>query len=205
MFGMAYPAKLSRAAVIDAALALVDAGGRGALGMRALAEALGVRPASLYKHVGDLATLEAHLAEAAAAELAARIDAARERVGPDADPAAGLRAAADAYVGFAVERPARYALLGAPPPAEDAAGGGLNTERKALWNRLLAVVGALTGDRDDTAAAVAAWSFLHGFVTLKAAGLFGASGPHGALERGIDALARGLGGGAHDGRGDSPG
>jgi AcrR family transcriptional regulator len=205
MFGMPYPAKLSRPAVINAALALVDAGGGGALGMRALAEALDVRPASLYKHVGDLATLEAHLAETAAAELAARIDAVRERLGPDADPAAGLRAAADAYVGFARERPARYALLGSPPPAEDAAGGGLNTERKSLWNRLLAVVGALTGDPDDTAAAVVAWSYLHGFVTLEAAGLFGASGPRGALARGIDALARGLGGGAHDARRDPRG
>jgi hypothetical protein len=48
-------------------------------------------------------------------------------------------------VRFAAERPALYALLTTP-----AAPGQPGAERKALWNRLLAVVGALTGDVDDT-------------------------------------------------------
>jgi AcrR family transcriptional regulator len=192
MFAMPYPAKLSRTEIVGAALDLVDAGGRGALGMRAVAESLGVRPASLYKHVGDLATLEAHLAEAAAAELAGRLDAVCDGTGASADPGTRLRAVCEAYIGFAREHPARYALLGTPPPAGDAAGGGLNVERKAVWNRLLSVVGSLTGDADDTASAVAVWAFLHGFVTLEQTGLFGATGPRGGFERGIDALATGL-------------
>lgn len=192
LYAVPYPAKLSRAAVVDAALALLDARGREALGMRAVADALGVRPASLYKHVGDLAGLEALLAEAAAAELAGALDAALARLRPTAAPAAVLRGVGDAYVRFARERPARYALVSATPTPAGADPTRPNVERKALWNRLLAIVGALTGDPDDTGAAVAVWAFLHGFVALETAGLYGASGPRGGLARGVDALARGL-------------
>ncbi|MDC0671212.1 TetR/AcrR family transcriptional regulator C-terminal domain-containing protein [Nannocystis radixulma] len=42
---------LSRQRVVAAAIALVDAEGRGALTMRSLADALGVQPMSLYNHV----------------------------------------------------------------------------------------------------------------------------------------------------------
>jgi AcrR family transcriptional regulator len=189
---VAYPAKLSRAAVVEAARTLVERDGRSALGVRAVADALGVRPASLYKHVGDLAGLEGLLAEAAAAAMAGAIDDALAAVPAEADGAAAdgvaaLRATADAYVRFAADRPALYALLTTP-----AAPGQPAAERKALWNRLLAVVGALTGDVDDTGAAVATWAFLHGYAALGAAGLYGASGPRGGLARGVDALARGL-------------
>jgi len=41
---------------------------------------------------------------------------------------------------------------------------------------------------DDTAAAVATWSFLHGYATLEHSGAFGASGPKGGLERGVEAF-----------------
>ncbi len=195
MFAVPYPSKLSRQAVVDAALALVEREGAAALGMRAVADALGVRPASLYKHVGDLAGLEALLAESAAAALSAHLDAALARAEPPADATTALRRTADAYVRFARERPALYAYLTAGAASAGAAPAAPPVpaaERKALWNRLLAVVGALTGDPDDTPGAVAAWAFLHGFVALEQAGAYGASGPRGGLARGVDALARGL-------------
>jgi hypothetical protein len=58
---------------------------------------------------------------------------------------------------------------------------------KALWNAILAHVGAIT-NRDATPEAVALWSFLHGYATLERNGAFGASGPKGALEIGLEAL-----------------
>lgn len=189
---MPYPAKLSQGAVVDAGLALLDAAGPAALGMRAVADVLGVRPASLYKHVGDLAGLEALLAERVAAGLSAELDAALAGVPPGADAEATLAAFADAYIAFARRVPSRYALFSATPyavPADPARPGG---ERRALWARLLAAVGAVTGDPDDTAAAVSVWAFLHGFAVLERGGLFGASGPRGGLARGVGALARGL-------------
>ena len=64
--------------------------------------------------------------------------------------------------------------------------------RAALWTRLLQVVGDLTGSADDTEAAVALWAFLHGFITLERAGLFGTPGPKGGFARGVKAMAAGL-------------
>jgi hypothetical protein len=151
-----------------------------------------VRPASLYKHVGDLAGLEALLAESAATTLGGHLDTVLAAHESDCDcdraSAAAFMAAADAYVQFARRYPARYVLLTASAPSSPDAG----IARKALWNRLLTIVGTRAGDADDTGAAAAVWSLLHGFVALEQAGLFGASGPHGALARGIDALARGF-------------
>ena len=46
---MVYPSKLSRESVVGAARALIGEQGVPALGMRAVAARLGVRPASLYK------------------------------------------------------------------------------------------------------------------------------------------------------------
>ena len=59
---------------------------------------------------------------------------------------------------------------------------------KAIWNLLLEVVTAISGHPDDTAAAVATWSFLHGYVTLEHSNPFGVSGPKGGLEQGVEAF-----------------
>jgi AcrR family transcriptional regulator len=55
--------------IVDAAMAVVDAGGLDALSMRAVAEALGTGPASLYAHVAGKDELLALLIERAAGEL----------------------------------------------------------------------------------------------------------------------------------------
>lgn len=57
------PRQFDDAAVIDAALALLDEGGPTALSVRSLAAALGVRPNSVYTYVADRAGLEAAIAE----------------------------------------------------------------------------------------------------------------------------------------------
>ncbi|GAA4405331.1 TetR/AcrR family transcriptional regulator [Tsukamurella soli] len=54
---------LTRDAVVDAALAVIDKGGVGAVGMRAVARTLGVDPKSLYNHVADLDDVLDALAE----------------------------------------------------------------------------------------------------------------------------------------------
>lgn len=59
---------------------------------------------------------------------------------------------------------------------------------KHLWNTLLRLVGKLSLHPDDTDHAVALWVFLHGYVALERSGMFGASGPQGGLEAGLDAL-----------------
>lgn len=196
---MVYPAKLSLNAILDAAEQILDMQGVAALGMRSVAEQLGVRATSLYKHVGDLAGLQERLAERFAEQLTARLSSAlsTERAAsahddsPRPAPPAALSVVAREYLMFASEHAARYQLLttefvaGERDPAPRVA-------RKALWNLLLGAVGELTHDPDDTSAAVATWAYLHGFVALQQAGLFGASGPRDGFERGISALLRGL-------------
>ena len=60
---------LSRERIVDAALAIVDAGGLDALSMRAVAQALDTGPASLYAHIGDKDELLGLLIERVAREL----------------------------------------------------------------------------------------------------------------------------------------
>jgi hypothetical protein len=54
------------------------------------------------------------------------------------------------------------------------------------------VVDSVDTPADDTDAAVALWAFLHGFITLERAGLFGTPGPKGGFARGVKAMAAGL-------------
>lgn len=208
---MVYPSKLSRESVVGAALSLIREQGADALGMRAVALRLSVRPASLYKHVIDLAGLQALLAEHAAGELLAAIDGAIAR----APRAAGVESQkmpmlfmANEYLRFAREQPALYAMLtsqggllsSAPSPSVTAAQtiphaipqAIPQTARTALSKRLMQVVGELTGSPDDAEAAVALWAFLHGFITLERDGMFGPNSPKGGFARGVRAMAAGL-------------
>ncbi len=181
---MPYPAKLTAQKILAAALGLLESGGPNALGMRPLADALGVRPSSLYRYYPErealLGALEAH----AARDLHAAL---RDAAGGH-DPAAALTAAAHAYLGYVRAHPHLYTLLlrpKAPYTAEPGPG-------KELWNEVLALVGAVTGNPDDTAATVALWAYLHGFTLLEQSGQFGSSGPKGGFERGLDALMSGF-------------
>lgn len=181
---MPYPAKTSPEAILNAARDLLERAGPGGLNMRSLAERLGLRASSLYRHYPDKTALEAALADETARDLhAAMQSASADRTGADA-----LRRAAHAYPAYAREHPELYALIHAPRTpyvAEPGAG-------KDLWNLVLSLVGGVTGNPDDTAGAVALWSFLHGFVSLERSGAFGISGPQAGFERGLEAFAAGL-------------
>jgi AcrR family transcriptional regulator len=180
---MPYPKKIDPQAMVDGALEIIRRDGWAALSMRQLAAELGVRASSLYRHFASREDLEHALAESAAAKLRERMELASEGL----DVPGTFRAVAGEYVAFAKDEPALFELLMSPgartkPPVEG----------KRLWNLILRVVGAVTGRADDTAAAVAVWSFLHGFAMLAKTGQFGASGPKQGYEVGLEALRRGL-------------
>jgi AcrR family transcriptional regulator len=71
---------LSRGAIIDAALALVDAEGLAALNMRRLAERLGSKPMSLYRHIPSKAALLDELAQAVLANVVIASDTDTEPI-----------------------------------------------------------------------------------------------------------------------------
>lgn len=181
---MPYPAKTSREEIIDAALELLEHRGPAALSMRTLASKLGVNASSLYHHVSGKEGLEKALADEGARLLSKRLKTATHHQSAEE----ALKTTAKTYLSFANERPALYDLMLAPrPPTKAEAGAG-----KDLWNFVLARLSAVTGREDDTAAAVAFWSFLHGFVSLERSGLFGLSGARGGLEVGVKAFLMGL-------------
>jgi len=182
---MPFPAKTSPEAILRQAVTLLDRDGPDALSMRTLADALHVRPSSLYRHYPDRAALEQAIADHTISELHHALETAtRDRTGPDA-----LHAAAHAYLAYARAHPHRYDLMLAPrPPAPATPGPG-----KQLWNLVLSLLSPITRHPDDTNAAVAFWAFLHGFIALERSGLFGQSGPQHGFDTGLHALTRGLG------------
>jgi AcrR family transcriptional regulator len=161
--------------IAAAALELLETEGADALTMRRLAQRLGIRAPSLYKHFEDKAALEAALAAVGLEESAREFEAAVEG---SAEP---IRALAHAYRAFALRRPALYRLMTEQPLPRDRLPAGVE-ERAAR-----PVLDAAGGDE---AAARAIWAFAHGLTMLELNGRFP---PHAdvdaAWERGVQAFA----------------
>jgi AcrR family transcriptional regulator len=130
---------------------LLEEEGAAALTMRRLAERLGIRAPSLYKHLPDKAALEAGIIaaglEEAAAAFAAAVDGA-----PDPLPAL-----AAAYRRFALAHPHLYRLMHDGPLPRQRLPPGLEDRTAAP---LLRVAGS-------RARARALWAFAHGMVMLE--------------------------------------
>lgn len=178
---MPYPPKTSPQAILGVALDILEQQGEQALSMRNLAERLEVKAPSLYRHFADKEALEQAMVEQGAVLLAAQLEAIHSELPPEQ----ALRAGAGVYLEFARTRPRLYSLMMGRVGLPYASG-------KALWNRFLSLIAPITHNPDDTAAAVALWSFLHGFAVLERSGMFGASGPKGGFEVGLEALLKGL-------------
>jgi AcrR family transcriptional regulator len=180
---MPYPAKTDPDQILETAIQILESEGRETLSMRKLAEALDLKAPSLYRHYADKNALEQAIAARAAAQLHVALDQAIRSL---RSPARVLHQTARTYCEFAKTHPELYDLMMTNfTPASV-------SEGKVLWNFVLEIIGRITGNADDTSAAVALWAFLHGFVTLERNGVFGPSGPKNALEVGIDALIAGL-------------
>jgi len=153
--------------VISEAAEVVDEVGWDQLTLASVADRLGVRLPSLYKHIGSLDDLRRGIGLLALAELRDVLaSTAIGRSGPDA-----LREVALAHASYARAHPGRYAsTIAAPSPGEH--------ERAELAGRVLEVVFAvlagygLAGD-DAVHATRVMRAALHGFVTLEASGAFG--------------------------------
>jgi AcrR family transcriptional regulator len=143
--------------IVAAALELLEDEGAEALSMRRLADRLGIRAPSIYKHVSGKEALEAALVSDGFAAIA---EAFEEALRSGADP---LGALARAYRRFALERPHLYRLMTERPLPRALLRPGVE-ERAAL-----PVVQAAGGDPDR---ARAAWAFAHGMVILELNGRF---------------------------------
>jgi AcrR family transcriptional regulator len=128
--------------------------------MRRVAEELGVRAPSLYKHLPDKSALEVAIISDGFAEAAAALEAAVAGAG---DP---LTAFVDAYRGFALAHPHVYRLMTEGPLPRDRMPPGLETRTA---DPLVRAVGS-------PARARAAWAFIHGMVMLELNARFPADG-----------------------------
>lgn len=181
---MAYPKLLSSADILKAAVEMVEHGGVDGLSLRALASALGVKAPSLYRYFPQKEALEGAVAEEVWNVMLSELQA----VSTAADPASKFRGTAEAYLRFARRRFPLYMFLLQHGPLKTYG----SKASKAVWNLLLDAVSGVSEQPDDTAGAVAVWSFLHGYATLEHAGAFGASGPKGGWEFGLEAFLSGF-------------
>lgn len=149
------------------------------LSLRAVAAELGVKAPSLYRYFPDKEALELAVAEEILSVMLVRFQAAAV----SADPDSRFRRVVHAYLRFARERFPLYAFV-----VQDRTERYESSAGKAVWNVLLEAASGVSGQPDDTAAAVATWSFLHGYATLEHSGAFGPSGPKGGLKRGVEAF-----------------
>ncbi|WP_406360409.1 TetR/AcrR family transcriptional regulator [Streptomyces sp. NBC_01544] len=160
-------AGLSPASITEAGAMLVDEIGFAQLSMGLVAERLGVKTPSLYKHLTGQADLAHRIAILAVTELGDAIrDATQGRAGGDA-----LAAAAQAMRTYVREHPGRYAAVNSARP------DGPDDPFIPASNRALSSLSAvLRGYHLDPAQEVHALrmlrSMLHGFSTLEVAGGF---------------------------------
>ncbi len=181
-------AGLDPAAVVAAGAALADEVGFAALSMGQLAERVGVRTPSLYKHVVNQDDLNRRIAALALAEAADAVGAATQgRAGRDA-----LAAAARAFRDFVLTHPGRYAAtIGVEPTGPD------DPIAVAGSRLLVAFTAVLRGydlapDQLDHALRALRSSF-HGFATLQSAhGFQWSADVDDSFEWLIDLVDRGL-------------
>ena len=138
--------------IVAAARAILEDEGLDALTMRRIAERLGIRAPSLYKHFPDKESLEAAIISAAFEEQAG----AFERAVEDGDDP--LEALGAAYRRFALAHPHLYRLMTDQELRRDLLAPGVEDRAGLTIYRAAG---------EDTDRARAAWAFAHGMAMLE--------------------------------------
>ncbi len=143
--------------IVDVARDLLESHGPDGVTMRAIADRLGIRAPSLYKHIRDKHDVEVALIALGFVEQSTTFaDALR---GPD-EPVAAI---ARAYRTWALAHPHLYSLMTDNPLPRDELPAGVEDAAAAP------LVAAVDGDIDR---ARALWAFAHGMVSLELAHRF---------------------------------
>ena len=164
---MAKRRRLNREAVIVQAATMSDeAGAVSAVSLTALAQALEIRPPSLYNHVDGVEDLRYGLTIYGLRQLIFELrQASQGLVGREA-----LMAIAGAYRRFAHNHPGLYPLLIRAPEPDEVELAALAQE---LLQMLLLLMASLGLQGDDALHAIRGLrAVLHGFTSLEAAGGF---------------------------------
>jgi AcrR family transcriptional regulator len=151
---------------------MMEEGGE-ALTMRRLANAVGIRAPSLYKHFADKAAVEAALIDEGFEEIAAAFEQTL------AEHGASLAAIAGVFRGFARDHPSLYRLMTSGPLPRHRLRPGVEARAAAPLLRII----------PDADLARAAWAWAHGMTILELDGRFPPEADlDDAWERGIAAF-----------------
>src|SRR3954469_5052898 len=159
------PAKLSRDAIVNAALTFLDRDGWDALTINALAMQLGTKGPSLYNHVDSLEDLRRTVRMRVIEDIIGMLNTVGD--GRTRDDA--VVAMASAYRSYAHHHPGRYSAftrmpLGGDDPEYTAA-------TRAAAAPVISVLASYGLDGDSAFyAALEFWSAMHGFVLLEMTG-----------------------------------
>ncbi len=179
-----------RAALIDAAVQILEKRGEEALTLRAVARHVGVSQAAPYHHFADKVAILAAVGEEGFLHLSAAMEDAKATAGRG--PRDILRALGVAYVRFAVRHPSHFRVMFSGILASRDC-GSLHVAAGRSFELLLGAVlaaqqaGVLI-DGDPARLALYSWSMVHGLAMLHLNGV--AEGPAGVLGT-IDELAEG--------------
>ncbi|MFJ9003755.1 TetR/AcrR family transcriptional regulator [Streptomyces canus] len=143
--------------IATAARELLEESGPTALTLRALADRLGIKAPSLYKHFPDKQAVEVELIAQMLEESAEALESAEQRA------PGSLPALAEAYRTYALAHPHLYCLSTERPLPRPALPAGLE-DRAAM-----PLMRACDGDLD---LARSVWAFAHGMVILEIHGRF---------------------------------
>ncbi|NNU17518.1 TetR/AcrR family transcriptional regulator [Parvularcula sp. ZS-1/3] len=172
-----------RAALIDAAMVIVEKDGASALSLRGVAKAIEVSPAAPYHHFKDKQKLMAAIVEAGLKKF----NQALETAANEADcPHKQLRDLGAAYVVFAAENPKLFELIQTPDFAGSTAPEGLVAERSKNFNILFETIRVCmpsASERQLRTACAAAWGLVHGIAVLAIDQRLNAVLPHEDLGR----------------------
>ena len=162
--------RLDKAAVVQAAVEILNAEGLQALTLSRLAEELGIQTPSLYNHVDGLAGLQQDLAILNAKLLADRLStAAMGKSGAEL-----FMEAAQAFRAYVKEYPGLYMSTLRSSGVQEVMDKELQQEEERTMNVGLVVMASLGQKGEDAIHGLRAFrSMVHGFATLEGAGGFG--------------------------------
>lgn len=153
----------TREALVRAGVELLEETGDSDVGLRAIARRAGVSHGAPRRWFPTHRSLLAAIAEVGLADLAATLAEAADRAGSD------LAAVAEAYVEFAVSRPAMFTLVFRHDLLEGS-GAELRTVSQPLFGWLVDMVEREMSNGDAREAAAALWVGVHGIAVLAATG-----------------------------------
>jgi AcrR family transcriptional regulator len=159
--------RLLREEIIAAAeRLLIERGGEDAVSMRAIADAVGVTPPSIYLHFADKEELVLAVCDARFEELTRR---SAEAAAGATDPVDEIRRRGRAYIQFGLDNPEQYRALFLLPKPRSVTPEEL--AKSACLLELVEAVGrgidaGLIAAEDPVLAAVGLWAAVHGLVSL---------------------------------------